>query len=431
MLRGLSFRYQSREKYSCAKNHRLAQDSSEPKRLSKAQSSIYIEALEFTSCRCHPSTLLSVLRSSKNSTTFELLHRACSQLKSFSPEPAYQRLNIISTHRVMKFRSSSKDIKKLIAGMSKSCPSANKISPWPSYRPLNGPPQQQQQHNNAIAASGCTEILDPSLGTLGKLPAELRIEIYRLVAHDYTIPLNDPDYLHWFTNYRSAESLSLLLVSKQLHEEFKAVQEKYAWPTVLCFFVKGHLEVIMHAENALSLIDKNILLGRQINRLTIVTYAFGGCMEMFFMSQFLKALLAPPTTTNTKVGVNVLSDPPKPHHAQLTKLRVILVTTSWTTMRWLQSGNDDDLGAMCQSIMLKSDIDNEPRQRRFKNLEDLELCIRYKSRYSTEQYTFNFSRHSDRLYPCNWLEIPPATVHRRRKEHRHFRTWMLGKFDKR
>ncbi|KAE9983740.1 hypothetical protein EG328_009540 [Venturia inaequalis] len=329
----------------------------------------------------------------------------------------------------MKFRS-SKDIKKLIAGISKSCPSANQKSPWPSNGALNGVPLQQ--HNNVIAASGCAEIENPSLGTLGKLPAELRMEIYKIVADDCTIPLNDPDNLDGLTNFRSAEPLALVVVSKQLREEFKAVHEKNAWPTVLCFFVKGQREIMEHVEKALSLFDKNVLLGRQITRLTVVAYAFGGCMELSNMAEFLKELLAPPT--HTKAEPNILSDPPNhpnPHHAQLTKLRVILYIGHWSTMKRLQRGRDEDLGAICQMIILGTDIDHEPRQRRFENLEDLELCLRYTSRYSTEQYTFNFSRRSDRFYPCNWLEIPRATGNRQRKEDWHFRARMLERFDRR
>ncbi|TID20152.1 hypothetical protein E2P81_ATG07456 [Venturia nashicola] len=328
----------------------------------------------------------------------------------------------------MKFRS-SKDIRKLIIGISKSCPSANKRFPSPSFDSLNGPPQQL--YNTNITASNCAEIENPSLGALGKLPAELRIEIYELVAQDHTIPLNDPICLNMLTNFRSAEqSLALLRVSKQLHGEFKAVHKKHAWPTILCYFAKRQQDIVAHAEKALCLFDKNVLLGRQINRLTIVAYAFGGGEdELKYMTLFLKELLAPPP--HTKVEASITHDPAKINHAQLKKLRVILYLTSWTMTRTLQMGSDDSLGAMCHAIMLGSTFDGEDCPRRFENLENLELRIRYTSRYGAEQYTYNFCRNLNRSYPYNQLSIPLATQYRLRKQNRVHRTHYLEWFDKR
>lgn len=175
---------------------------------------------------------------------------------------------------------------------------------------------------------------------------------------------------------------------------------------------------------ALIILEENSLSGNQLSKLSIVAFAFGGGgSELSNLALFLQELLAPHTHETWE----------DPEYPRLTKIRVILYINTWGAMGRLQRGHDDGLGAMCQMVMSGNygSIDpNEPRQARFENLKDLELCIRYTSRYSTEQYTFNFNRDCLGHYPCNWLVTPPATQYRQRKEGRHFRAWLLERFSR-
>lgn len=192
----------------------------------------YINTLEFISCRHHSSTLLIV---------FRIILFPTVPIFYFLWNPRHPNLSINSSTKVMGFRL-SKNIKKLVAGISKSCPLATTFAPYDAFRFPDGAPRHG--YNKIVSACAGVEIDTPSLGTLGRLPIELRLEVYDLLAREITIPLNDFDLLDGITNFRSAEPRALSLVSRELHEEFKVAQEKNAWPTILCCFVKWERDVI-------------------------------------------------------------------------------------------------------------------------------------------------------------------------------------------
>lgn len=80
--------------------------------------------------------------------------------------------------------------------------------------------------------------------------------IYDLVAQDSgTIPLHKKLW--------KSETPALLLVSKQLREEYEVAHEKNAWPTILYCFLKGQRGVNFHVEETLSLANRYVLPDRQ------------------------------------------------------------------------------------------------------------------------------------------------------------------------
>lgn len=171
---------------------------------------------------------LTFLRRSKSRT------KPASTAKPPLQNSRHQKLNITSTSITMeirlKFRSflnkfrSPKNIKKLVDGISKSCPpTTKKRPPFRSFKEL-----PRHRHIDIIAASECAEINMPSLCTLGRLPPELRQVIHGLVAQDSgNIPFSE--------QYSQSGPPALMLVSKQLREEYKMAHEKNAWPTILCY----------------------------------------------------------------------------------------------------------------------------------------------------------------------------------------------------
>jgi hypothetical protein len=121
-------------------------------------------------------------------------------------------------------------LKKFLDGFNLTSPPTSIIS---TYSQLNDAHTRLREPATfGLVPDTAFDTPSPFLGTLGRLPQELRDSRYEDIAENSTMALNQNANLSRVTKGESKPP-GLLLASKQLCGEFVGFYRKKAWPTIL------------------------------------------------------------------------------------------------------------------------------------------------------------------------------------------------------